>query len=105
MVGIPSRVVHPRVKYQNMSNVNVKFNVTPRAFKFDTAKIDRNLTPMIFDRIIILDAVPHFKYILAFRSGSFEPGIVAEVGININHLSYFTVTESAVANKQKGSRA
>ena len=39
----------------------------------------------------------------AFRSGSFEPGVVAEVEINVNHLSYFTVTVSAVANKRKGS--
>ena len=62
---------------------------------------------MIFDHIILeITLWPHFKYIkLAFRSGSFEPGIVAEVGINVNHLSYFTVTESALANKQKGSRA
>ena len=40
---------------------------------------------------------------MAFRSDSFEPGLVAEVEINVNHLSYFTVTKSAVADNQKGS--
>ena len=40
---------------------------------------------------------------MAFRSGSFKPGVVADFEINVNHLSYFTVTESAVANKRKGS--
>ena len=43
---VPTRVVHPWVKSQNMSNVNVRYNVTPRAFKFDNVIFDRNLTDL-----------------------------------------------------------
>ena len=61
------------------------------------------MTLLIFDHIILeITLWPPVSYIqIAFRSGPFEPGVVAEVEINVNHLSYFAVTECAVANKNR----
>ena len=40
---------------------------------------------------------------MASTSGSLELGVVTEVELNLNHQSYFTLTENAVTGIQKGS--